>query len=118
MPALVDWPRVVLAVDDEGLALRYALQFDVRAHAVNAHLVGVVEVVAQVELAEPERNCEAGKVGGLGRCAVEGYVEVGPSEYCISTLYRRFWLRLRFVGDLDVQVNLFHANFEGLQGGF
>lgn len=51
--------------------------FDVGAHAEDAHVVGVVEVVAEVELAEPEGDGEAGEVGREACAAVEGYCKVG-----------------------------------------
>lgn len=37
--------------------------FYVAADAEDAHVVGMVEVVAQVELAEPEGDCEARELG-------------------------------------------------------
>lgn len=78
MPPLVLRSRVVFGSDCEGLALSDSLQLDVRAHALDAHVVGVEEVIAQIQLAEPERNGEAGEVCRLFGCAVERDVEVGP----------------------------------------
>lgn len=40
--------------------------------------VGVVEVVSQVEFAEPQGHGEAGLVGGEVGGAMEGNGEVGP----------------------------------------
>ena len=51
-------------------ALGEALELDVGADGVYADVVGVVEVVAEVELGEPERNGEGGGVGGLALGAV------------------------------------------------
>jgi hypothetical protein len=45
---------------------------------LDAHVVGVEEVVAQIQLAEPEGHSEAGEVRWLSGCAVERDVEVGP----------------------------------------
>jgi hypothetical protein len=87
VPAPVLRPRVGSAVDCEGFAVRDALQLDVRAHSVDAHAVCVEEVVAQIQLAEPERNGEAGEVCGLSGRAVEGDVEVGPFD-CINISIR------------------------------
>lgn len=78
MPPLVLRSRVGFGSDCEGLALSDALQLHVRAHALNAHVVGVEEVVAQIQLAEPEGHGEAGKVWWLSGCAVERDVEVRP----------------------------------------
>lgn len=78
MPSLVLRSRVVFGSDCEGFALGDALQLDVRAHALDAHVVGVEEVVAQIQLAEPEGHSEAGEVRWLSGCAVERDVEVGP----------------------------------------
>lgn len=78
VPPLVLRSRVVFGPDCEGLALGDALQLDVRAHALDAHVVGVEEVVAQIQLAEPEGHGETGEVGWLSGCAVERDVEVGP----------------------------------------
>jgi hypothetical protein len=86
VPAPVLRPRVGHAVDCEGFAVRDALQLDVRAHSVDAHAVCVEEVVAQIQLAEPERDGEAGEVCGLSGCAVEGDVEVGPFN-CIALVF-------------------------------
>lgn len=86
MPTLVLRPRVLFCSDFEIFALLDALQFDVGAHAVDTHVVGVVEVVAQVELAEPERDGEAGEVGRLFGRVVEGYIEVGAGVL-VSVLY-------------------------------
>jgi hypothetical protein len=54
---------------------------------VDAHAVCVEEVVAQIQLAEPERDGEAGEVCGLSGRAVEGDVEVGPFD-CINISIR------------------------------
>lgn len=77
MPSLVLRSRVFFRADFEWFALGHALQFDVRAHSLDAHVVDVVEVIANVELAEPEGDREAGEVWGLFGCAVEGDGEVG-----------------------------------------
>ena len=78
MPSLVLRSRVVFGSDFEGLALGDALQLDVRADSLDAHVVGMEEVVANVHLAEPERHGEAGEVWRLSGCAMERDVEVGP----------------------------------------
>ena len=78
MPSLVLRSRVVFGSDFEGLALGDALQLDVRADSLDAHVVGVEEVVANIHLAEPEGHGEAGEVWRLSGCAVERDVEVGP----------------------------------------
>jgi hypothetical protein len=83
VPAPVLRPRVGGAVDCEGFAVRDALQLDVRADSVDAHAVCVEEIVAQIQLAEPKRDGEAGEVCGLSGCAVEGDVEVGPFD-CVA----------------------------------
>lgn len=118
MPALVLRPGVslVAGVEFERLALRDPLQFDVRAHRVDAHVVGVVEVVANVELAEPQRDREAGEVCGLLGGAVEGDVEVGPflrKRDCISWgAFCRFGWSFHNVREI-VQVDLLQTDSEG-----
>ena len=78
VPAPVLRPRVGIAIDCERFAVCDPLQLDVRTNSVNAHVVCVEEVVAQVQLAEPERYCEAGEVCWLSGCAVECDMEVRP----------------------------------------
>jgi len=84
VPSLVLRSRVVFGSDCEGFALGDSLQLDVRADSLDAHVVGVEEVVAQIQLAEPEGYGEAGEVWRLFGCAVERNVEVG-SVVAIST---------------------------------
>ena len=78
VPAPVLWPRVGVAINCEWFAMCDPLQFDVRANSVDAHVVCVVEVVAQVQLAEPEGYGETGEVCWLSGRTVEGDVKVGP----------------------------------------
>lgn len=61
-------------------ALGHALLFHVAADVVDAHVVGVVEVVAEIEFGEPERDDEFGVGGAEGGGAEEGYCEVGPGR--------------------------------------
>ncbi len=49
----------------------HALLFDVRAHGGYAHVVDVVEVVAEVEFGEPEWDVEFGVIGCECGCAEE-----------------------------------------------
>ena len=86
MPSLVLRSRVVFGSDCEGFALGDALQLDVRTHSVDAHVVCVEEVIAQIQLAEPERYGEAGEVCGLSGCTVEGDMEIGPFD-CIELVF-------------------------------
>lgn len=86
VPAPVLRPRVGIAVDCEWFAVRDALQLDVRTHSVDAHVVCVEEVIAQIQLAEPERYGEAGEVCGLSGCTVEGDMEIGPFD-CIELVF-------------------------------
>ena len=109
MPSLVLRSRVVFGSDCEGLALGDALQLDVRADAVDAHVVGVEEVVAQIQLAEPQGYGEASEVWRLSGCAVERDVEVGP--FC-SDLVLGCGKVFSIAGHGDVQVDFFQAHLE------
>jgi hypothetical protein len=110
VPAPVLRLRVGYAVDCEWLAVRDALQLDVRANSVNAHVVCVEEVVAQIQLAEPEGYGKAGEVRGLSGCAVEGDVEIGPFD-CITLVFA-IDCTLSLLGDF-VQVHFLQTNPEG-----
>lgn len=82
---------------------------------MDAHIVCVEEVVAEIQLAEPERYGKAGEVRGLSGCAVEGDVEVGPfgSIALVFAIDCAFSLML---GDV-VQVDFLQTNPEGSRCG-
>jgi hypothetical protein len=111
VPAPVLRPRVGFAVDCEWFAVRDALQLDVRANSVDAHVVCVEEVVAQIQLAEPEGYGEAGEVRGLLGRAVEGDVEIGPFD-CITLVFAIDCALSLLLGDV-VQVDFLQTNPEG-----
>lgn len=115
MPPLVLRSRVVHTADFMRFALPHTLQFDVRSHAVDAHVVGMEEVVADVELAEPFGHGEAGEVCGLFRSTVEYEVEVGPLiTIAISMVFEAAGSvrNLLIAGD-GVQVDFCPADLEG-----
>ena len=64
-----------------GLILPDALLLDEGAHAEDADVVKVVEVVFEVELVEREGHDEAGEVGREVRVAEEGECEVGAVDF-------------------------------------
>lgn len=66
--------------DDAGL-------FDVGANAEDADVVDMVEVVSQIELAEPEGDGEAGELGGEAVRAVEDDGEVGSMGGNVSLVF-------------------------------
>jgi hypothetical protein len=69
------------------------LLIDVGADADDTDVVGMVEVVAEIELVHVERDDEFGKAGGHARCADEGYCKVWSVSWssvlfcCLSS----FW---------------------------
>lgn len=87
VPSLVLRSRVVFGSDCVRLALGDALQFDVRTDSLDAHVVGVEKVIAQIQLAEPEGHGEAGEVWRLSGCAVERDVEVRPFVAISTCMY-------------------------------
>jgi hypothetical protein len=113
VPAPVLRPRVGFAVDCEWFAVRDALQLDVRANSVDAHVVCAEEVVAQIQLAEPEGYGEAGEVRGLSGCAVEGDVEIGPFDGITSVFAIECSLSLSLLLGDFVQVDFLQTNPEG-----
>lgn len=103
-------PRAVPAVGRRsarfGILTGDTCLFDVGAHAEDAHVVGVVEVVAEVELAEPEGDSEAGELWGLVVGAEEGDGESGTG-WVLAIGGRDC------VGRSSVQEDLFGADAEG-----
>ena len=96
-----------------GLALPDAGLLDVGADAgADCEAVGVVEVVAEVELAEPEGDEEGGARGGLGGGAFEDYLEVGSGWSLLGLLLMGRIEGLR----AGVQVEFFLAHFEQRSG--